>query len=282
MKKTGLIFFLLILPLYIWSQGVKCSLDLKKINWESKELHQYLTWKKHHFKNLFDKKQVLNVLIIETKHSEIEPDIIHVKKGFKTTSRMAESLNALAAVNGSFFDTKNGGSAVFLQINNCLIHPYEMNNTNFTEDGAVAVSSKNEVKILTRPTDGWKKMHQYEDVLAAGPVLIDDDQIVQFKKRNFNMDRHPRTAIGITDKGKTVLITVDGRSDEAAGMSIPELATIMQKLGCKEALNLDGGGSTTMWLSTANGNGIVNHPSDNQKFDHKGERAVANCIVFTP
>jgi exopolysaccharide biosynthesis protein len=95
----------------------------------------------------------------------------------------------------------------------------------------------------------------------------------------FNTNRHPRTAIGITKDKHLLLVTVDGRSAEAQGMTTEELAQLMQALGCTEALNLDGGGSTTMWISGKGTEGIVNYPSDNKVYDQKGERAVANSIL---
>ena len=52
----------------------------------------------------------------------------------------------------------------------------------------------------------------------------------------------------------------------------------MQALGAVDAMNFDGGGSSTAWINT---HGIVNYPSDNKKFDHEGERGVATVITFT-
>ena len=60
--------------------------------------------------------------------------------------------------------------------------------------------------------------------------------------------------------------------------NIPELAHLIRILGGKDALNLDGGGSTTLWLSGAADNGIVNYPCDNKRFDHVGERKVPNIL----
>lgn len=79
---------------------------------------------------------------------------------------------------------------------------------------------------------------------------------------------HPRTAIGFSDDGKIMyLVTVDGRSDKSRGMSLPELARLMKELGATEAMNLDGGGSTTMIVRHAgDGSGeVVNVPSDGQE-----------------
>jgi len=64
-------------------------------------------------------------------------------------------------------------------------------------------------------------------------------------------------------------------------MDMWELQDLMNKLGCKDALNFDGGGSTTMVIKGKTPNGVVNYPSDNRKFDHEGERKVANGLVVT-
>ncbi len=81
-------------------------------------------------------------------------------------------------------------------------------------------------------------------------------------------DRAPRSSIGIADKGKTlVLFVVDGRRDEwSVGMSLTELAATMIDFGCESALNLDGGGSTTLVIRKPTPAGdqwkVVNTPSD--------------------
>jgi exopolysaccharide biosynthesis protein len=91
---------------------------------------------------------------------------------------------------------------------------------------------------------------------------------------------HPRTAIGTRNCRKIIIVTIDGRTSEAAGMTLEELAEMMMLLKCKDAINLDGGGSTTMWINNKPFNGVVNMPSDNKKFDHEGERSVANILVI--
>ena len=54
----------------------------------------------------------------------------------------------------------------------------------------------------------------------------------------------------------------------------------MRWIGAENALNMDGGGSTTLYAEGENGNGIVNHPSDNKKFDREGERHIVNALLF--
>ena len=73
------------------------------------------------------------------------------------------------------------------------------------------------------------------------------------------------------------MAVIDGRfKGQGDGATIAETAYIARQLGLTEALNLDGGGSSTLWCEEA---GVVNRPSDNRRFDHEGERRVTNCIA---
>ena len=87
--------------------------------------------------------------------------------------------------------------------------------------------------------------------------------------------RNPRSAVGLSQDGKTVfMVVVDGRTTTSVGMTCTELATLMKDLGAHQAINLDGGGSTTMYLK---GTGIVNRPSVG------AERVVGNHLaVYAP
>jgi exopolysaccharide biosynthesis protein len=76
--------------------------------------------------------------------------------------------------------------------------------------------------------------------------------------RVFFLARHPRTAVGIRADGTLLFVTVDGRRpDESVGMSLREMTDLMLELGCVSAINLDGGGSTTMVIDGK----VVNRPS---------------------
>lgn len=109
-------------------------------------------------------------------------------------------------------------------------------------------------------------------VIAGNVLLVRGGEIVASE----NPARHPRTAVGLADGGRTlVLLTVDGRRPGiAAGMSYAELAAEFVHLGCTEALNLDGGGSSTLVLRhpTSGALEIVNNPSDGR------ERPVVNVL----
>ena len=107
-------------------------------------------------------------------------------------------------------------------------------------------------------------------MLAAGPLLLCRGEALSYADREGGFwGRHPRSVVGVTRQGEAVMIVVDGRfPGQAAGMTIGELIYLVRQLGLYSALNLDGGGSSTLWCEEA---GVVNRPSDNQRFDHEGE-----------
>ena len=89
----------------------------------------------------------------------------------------------------------------------------------------------------------------------------------------FVLKRNPRTFAGVDAHGRTVLVTVDGRSTEDLGLSVPESADVARSLGLVDALNLDGGGSTTL----AVGGALASRPSDTA-----GERPVGDALLVLP
>ncbi len=102
--------------------------------------------------------------------------------------------------------------------------------------------------------------------IGGGPSLVRNSRAMEWSGI---LMRHPRTAIG-WNKDFFFLVEVDGRQSQlSVGMTFPELAAYMVKLGCEEAMNLDGGGSATLWVR---GN-VMNSPSEGR------ERPGANSIV---
>ncbi len=80
-----------------------------------------------------------------------------------------------------------------------------------------------------------------------------------------------------SSRPEIIILVADGRHDEAVGLTLRELAKVLLDLGCVDAVNLDGGGSSTMYIRDR---GVVNHPSGNRRFDHEGERAVRTVIMI--
>lgn len=112
---------------------------------------------------------------------------------------------------------------------------------------------------------GWPR------ILLDGRNVAGEAAIVEGTISRNAEARHPRTAIGISRDARTLLLlVVDGRTTRSVGMTLVELAEQMRRLGAWQALNFDGGGSTTMVVDGA----IVNAPSDTT-----GERAVGNALL---
>lgn len=115
-----------------------------------------------------------------------------------------------------------------------------------------------------------------EFILGGGPRLVLDGRTASADDpgaygTGFADTRHPRTAAGVRPDGRILLVTVDGRQPgKSVGMTIAELADLLVELGAAEAVNMDGGGSTTMVA----GGRVVNSPSD-----PTGERAVGDALL---
>lgn len=117
-----------------------------------------------------------------------------------------------------------------------------------------------------------------EDITNGVPQLIKNGKIEitwqeEKSSKEFVETRHPRTAAAKLKDGKFLMITVDGRSEASGGIGLEDLAKVLLELGATDAMNLDGGGSTTMFLDGK----IVNKPSDKE-----GERKVGDAILVTP
>ncbi|HWR38000.1 MAG TPA: phosphodiester glycosidase family protein [Patescibacteria group bacterium] len=113
--------------------------------------------------------------------------------------------------------------------------------------------------------------------LGAGPLLVKNGEVfLTTGEEGFGSDvaggRAPRTAIGLTEQGHLLLVVVDGRQSFSRGMTLAELAAFMKDLGAKDAMNLDGGGSSEMIVQGR----IVNSPSDGR------ERRVGDALVVIP
>ncbi len=109
---------------------------------------------------------------------------------------------------------------------------------------------------------------------GASPHLLNKGQLAYptGERDSFTQGRHPRTMVGITPAGEILLVTVDGRQNGSAGLSLLEAANLMAGLGATDAVNLDGGGSTTF----VTGGGVRNRPSDG------AERRVVSALALVP
>lgn len=255
------------------------KLDSDVISWKKEKIDKGLIWKHAHTDKLFESWQNINILEVDTRKRNIT--LVYNREKNVITSKLAKDTEAIAAVNAGFFDMKNGGSVTYIKVDGeTQLEDTVKWRVTKTLNGVMIIKTNGSFDIeLAGEYEQYTSNEKYDDVLVTGCLLIDEGNRMLLPDVSFVNSRHPRTCLGLLSDQKILLITVDGRSDQAHGMSLYELTDLLEFLGCREAINLDGGGSTTMWIKNFEETGVVNMPSDNKQFDHGGERAVSNVLV---
>lgn len=134
-----------------------------------------------------------------------------------------------------------------------------------------ALLDKKDALLDIKTTPEWKGV---KHIISGGPYLVKDGEVfvdMTAQKLQAIGGRNPRSAIGYTADNNIVLVAVDGREGSSIGMTLMELANFMQSIGCVGAINLDGGGSTVMYV---NGK-VVNKPQMN------GGIPLSNAIILS-
>ena len=284
MIKRNLLIAILILCSIgiIKGQTVSDSLAIVSAQWKVESPQKGLIHKYASIPRLYQGPQSVSLIEVDP-GAGLKVDVA-VSGEMKETSRIASEHHAIAAINGSYFDMKRGNSVCFLKVGDQVVDTTTLSESKWRVTGAIHLH-KGKMKLIP-----WNRQteKEYEEeagtVLASGPLMLKDGQVCDWNscEPNFIRTKHPRSAVATTKDGKILLITVDGRfPEQAGGVNIPELAHLIRVLGGEDALNLDGGGSTTLWLSGASDNGVVNYTCDKGRFDHAGERKVPNILYIT-
>lgn len=185
----------------------------------------------------------------------------------RTTSSFAKLTGVVAATNGDFFSYTNysttalaaGGGAAW----SGTADGAGSANLSFDDAGAVQFHDASKVlKFDAKTMDG---------VVSGHPQLVNDGVVLATNPNGASCaSRAPRTAAGLSKDKKTMFVAViDGRSSLSIGTTCTQTAAIMKAFGAYEAVNFDGGGSSTMYVR---GTGVANRPSDGS------ERVVANHL----
>jgi len=221
----------------------------------------------------------INVLVVDLTAPGVSLVSTTSAQRKKTPSSWGAAVGAQAAVNGDFFSYTDY-STTGLAAGAGQSWP---NSVDGTSEGTFAFGP-GRVEIST-PSDivpfdaSWMK-----GVVSGKPQVVKNGVAYQDPPNSsFCTTRHPRTAVGLSQDGKTLYVAViDGRqAGFSVGMKCSEVGTLLKGLGAYNALNLDGGGSSAMWLS---GSGVVNSPSDGSTrvvANHLGIKAVASGSMGT-
>jgi hypothetical protein len=202
----------------------------------------------------------------------ISPRVTAPSEGARTVSSWAREVGAVAAVNGDYFD---GRTMQPLGPARGAGHDWRAGLREH-RDALLAFDPSSQPHLLdapdsTQPTvwnDASTRLDaSWPDVIAVRERVLRNGVTRESPAIVHDGERHPRTAIGLSaDRHTMWLAVVDGRSESSSGATTNELADAMRRLGANDAMKLDGGGSSTLWVR---GRGVVNHPSDGH------ERVVA-------
>lgn len=287
MKNLSLFFLFLCISMPLLAQTPVDKQVILNTKWEKTKIGKRLSWQHFHFKEkqIFQSNQNIHYLKVKNGSRRWQFQFVSGGDSLFKTSDLALKAGATAAVNGSFFDIKNGGAVDFIKIDGRVLDTSRLDargRLTFHQKSAIVVHN-NKVSIA-RQTDSsdvkFAEKLNFDNVMVTGPLLLWRGDSAPLSKIAFVDNRHPRTCACVTEKNDLILLTADGRTAQAQGLNLHELAFLMKTLGCRDAVNLDGGGSTTFFLAGQPANGVVNMPCDNKLFDHEGERKVSNIFVL--
>ena len=185
-----------------------------------------------------------------------------------TTSSIAQSNNAILAINGDYYGAQESGYV----IRNGIVYRSSAKGSDVLcvyADGTMEVVSDRDYTADQLVQKGvWQ-------AFSFGPALVENGSVTVGTNTEVGrgMASNPRTAIGVIDANHYVFVVSDGRTNESEGLSLYELAQFMQGLGVQTAYNLDGGGSSTMYF---NGQ-IVNNPTTTGRIQ---ERSVSDIVYI--
>lgn len=131
--------------------------------------------------------------------------------------------------------------------------------------------SAKKISLDIKMVPEWENVNH---IISGGPYLVKDGSVfidVTAQKLGAITGKNPRTAIGYTAENEFIMVTVDGREQASVGMTLGELAAMMKAFGCINAMNLDGGGSSVMYV---NGR-VVNNPAQ------KGGIPISNALTIS-
>jgi hypothetical protein len=209
--------------------------------------------------------QSINVLLIDLCRAGVSLRATASSERRRTVPSFGALVGAHAAINGDFFNFNNYNTDG-MSMSAGALWPGTADHGYVTPIaiGAKRIEIPHHNNIT--PAQPWMR-----EIVSGHPTLLDDGMYVGNQGDPLCTNRHPRTAVGITQDHKTMIwAVVDGRASTRIGMTCQETAALLREFQGWDAVNLDGGGSSTMWLQ---GVGVVNQPSDGSA------RTVANHLA---
>lgn len=253
MIRAALPFALLLLPALASAQEIPRHLGAPVDSWsEPNPGVRYL-------RRTYDSPRVeVHALVVDLAREGVRVIATPQRERWGTVSDFASAHGAAAAVNGGFWgmwQRPSGITAGGGEVWDTAEPSEEFGHFAVLRDGRAVVNAPGE-------GEDERSLRQVTDALSGRPILVtrgelDVEGLDLFATSN---QRQPRTAVGVSRDGRRVLlVVVDGRQDHSRGLTLYQLGRVLVELGAWRAINLDGGGSSVMYLRQAGG--IVSSPS---------------------
>ena len=189
-----------------------------------------------------------------------------------TTSSIAEENNAIFAINGDYYGFRTSGYVM----RRGQVFRDSISELSYTED--LVIYKDGNMEIIDEIYTSMEELQEKgaREVFSFGPGLVENGEVSvsKFDEVDRSQEMNPRTAIGQAGPLHYFLVVSDGRTKQSPGMSLLQLAQVMQELGCETAYNLDGGGSSAIWF---NGK-ILNKPTTYGKVIE--ERSISDIVYI--
>ncbi|MBE8722479.1 phosphodiester glycosidase family protein [Sphingobacterium pedocola] len=237
--------------------------------------------------------QFINVVELDLTNPDYELEFVTLP-ALDSLSSVADERLAVIGINATY-----EADASFIKANGNVVSPVTLNSGHlrfWKHEGAIFHNGSQDMKMEYGTKESYM-LSPYLNVFSGSPMLISDyqrvgeDFIGDVSGINLNgLDyedyrrhqgvRHPRTVMALTEDKKLLMVTIDGRFTESAGMTAKEVTQFMATyFAPQNALNMDGGGSSTLYIQNKGVNGIVNYPTDNGVRNHYGQRLLRTFIL---
>ncbi len=214
--------------------------------------------------------QKLDIVEIDTAGGNYDVRATRPHERGQTVSQFAASVNAVVASNADFFEFGSYQPSG-IAVGDGEVWP----NTSDRAEWLFFACDGNQNCIIDEPNQNTGLNPEWTDVVggAGAPLVLNGQAQVRGDPVHAG-ERHPRTAVGVTEDGKLIFLLAAGRANNAVGMTYDEMAVIMAEMNADRAINLDGGGSSALVIHGERVNQLPGHSQN--------ERVVANHLAIIP
>lgn len=268
-----------------------CTSLLEREGWTTTQVASGLKW--HNFEGtdpVTSEPQKVNVVEADLNNPGLRLSFVYSGTD-KKVSEIGTERGALAVVNATYGAGQEG--IVHIKTDGTVRRTIDVEaGTGWKYKAAVWYDGLSSLGFYNRHQyDATSNKNKYEadthlNLFSSAPLLIDNGSDINLDGFGGNSAaRHPRTVLAVTHSGRLLLITIDGRLSTSKGMTCPEMQSFLGRFFAPAyAINMDGGGSTAMYVT---GNGIVNYPchgtaedAEDVSRDHTAERSLPTFFAI--